>query len=1022
MMPILGFALLTLTLSRCTEAFVAIGGGTSTHISITRTALLEIVRETCRDVVEHSGHKFEPTGPSPEELVSACLRPTATGEVSGAKFHVALQEIYSQNGLVDQNFADSAPHHFNSEAFIEGRALITQGLGVIKANVKKENFQAARETLGRVLHTLQDFYSHSNWVELGYTDTYINLIRPDLPLENMADAETATCSDCASGNCPNPILPNILAEQMLTSGYMGIFSDEKPKGKCSHGGAGDMTSTVIPRGGISKDERRADNGAFHSLAVNLAITATKQLLEDIRAAVGHNEFLRLVGIARSSVVCFVIDTTGSMGDDIAEAREVINEIIDSKKGTQDEPSEYILVPFNDPEFGPLYRTTDAEEIKKKIADIKPDGGGDIPEMSLSGLRLALTGAPKYSSIYVFTDAQAKDIHLKDTVIALMRTTKSVVSFFLTSIFGRRRRSLSIGRLQDYKDMALASGGQVIQVSKGQLPQATDIILDTSTSALVTVLQRDRNPGKEETFPFLLDESLKNVTIYITGTSIAFTLTNPAGVSQGHKQASGDLGTIQTVGNLRRICLRSDRQSGKWQININSEQPYTLKITGQSMITFIYDFVERFEGPHSSYAVISGRPLSGQPVMVMLSIIGRRGPSSLDISDVGLVIVSGPETVSKSKITDMGNGELLVTVDAVPAGEFVLSLKGTDRISNTEFQRQSTTQMSISKVNVQAAVKSNLEPGNAFTLPFSVFTTGSGGEYTINAKNDRDFIMRCPESLTVTTGERANATLIITPPPSTPSGTDVTLTLEAKASSGEDSNFVVLRFAVVTKVTDFVPPVCKVVNVASNECPQDASLCGSHNWELTANITDESGIDSVSLRQGGGNLTHTLLGAPAVQVSYTASCCSPILDFSAVDKAGNVGKCFHSIITDDLPPMCEIVSVKAFNCPKNASQCNSQHWELNANLTDGKGTGIKSISLRVGDGDLSHTSLSSPVVQAHYNASCCIQSVEFVAMDKLGHEGKCTFQHSVVPSASPPALSLSLSLWLCLLMSAVIGLL
>lgn len=56
----------------------------------------------------------------------------------------------------------------------------------------------------------------------------------------------------------------------------------------------------------------------------------------------------MMGIARSSVVCFVIDTTGSMSDDIAEARSVVYEIIDSKKGTQDEPSEYILVPFNDP--------------------------------------------------------------------------------------------------------------------------------------------------------------------------------------------------------------------------------------------------------------------------------------------------------------------------------------------------------------------------------------------------------------------------------------------------------------------------------------------------------------------------------------------------------------------------------------------------------------------------------------------------------------------------------------------------
>lgn len=56
----------------------------------------------------------------------------------------------------------------------------------------------------------------------------------------------------------------------------------------------------------------------------------------------------MMGIARASVVCFVVDTTGSMSDDIDEARSVIYEIINSKKGTQDEPSEYILVPFNDP--------------------------------------------------------------------------------------------------------------------------------------------------------------------------------------------------------------------------------------------------------------------------------------------------------------------------------------------------------------------------------------------------------------------------------------------------------------------------------------------------------------------------------------------------------------------------------------------------------------------------------------------------------------------------------------------------
>ncbi|XP_031140397.1 von Willebrand factor A domain-containing protein 7 isoform X1 [Sander lucioperca] len=898
MPSVLGIALLSLVLSGPTVAFVPIGGGASNHVSITGKALLKKVTETCRAVAEAAHHEFKPTGSSPEELVQACLGPTATGLVSGAKFHSALQEIYNQNGLVDRDFINSAPHHFNSEAFLEGRALITEGMAAIKANIRKQNFQAARETLGRVLHTLQDFYSHSNWVELGYKEPYINLIRPDLPLEDLADVNTPTCKDCPSGTCTNSILSSILQERKLTSGYMGIFSAAKPKGKCSHGGATDLTSTTVPRGGISKDERRSDNVALHNVAVNAATEASLQLLQDIRLAAGDDEFLRMMGIARSSVVCFVIDTTGSMADDIAEARATVNEIIDSKKGTQDEPSEYILVPFNDPAFGPPFKTTDPNKMKEEVAKLTATGGGDVPEMCLSGLQLALTNAPASSNIYVFTDATAKDITLKDTIVALIRSSKSTVSFLISAGGGRRRRSLSAASsFEDYIELALASGGQAIQVSKAQLPEATDVIIDTSTSALVTVLQRARNPGKQETFPFMLDESLKNITVYLTGTSISFILTNPAGVSQSSNEATGKLGTIKTVGNLRRIRFNADIQTGTWKININSNQPYTLKVTGQSTITFIYEFVERFGGPHPGYAVLSGRPQAGQPATLMLSVMGRKGPSSMTIGNVALVTVSGPETVINSTTTDMGNGEILATVDVVPEGEFVVSLKGTDKESNSEFQRQSTTQMSISKVNIQAVVDRSVEPGKAFTLPFSVMTQGSGGQYSISARNDRNFLMNYPTSLTLTTGQYANTTITITPPADTSSGTDVTLTLDAKSSDGIDSNYVVLRLSVVSKITDFVQPLCKVVNVQADECPQDVSQCEPFQWEFAATLSDGNGtgIESISLRQGSGNLTTTSLSDPIVQANYTASCCSQIVEFVAVDKVGNVGKCHHSIV-------------------------------------------------------------------------------------------------------------------------------
>ena len=88
---------------------------------------------------------------------------------------------------------------------------------------------------------------------------------------------------------------------------------------------------------------------------------------------------------------------------------------------------------------------------------------------------------------------------------------------------------------------------------------------------------------------------------------------------------------------------------------------------------------------------------------MLSVMGRKGTSSITIGEVGLVTVSGTEAVSNGSTTDMGNGDILVTVDAVPEGEFVVILKGTDKESNSEFQRQSTTQMSVSTVNIQVSL-------------------------------------------------------------------------------------------------------------------------------------------------------------------------------------------------------------------------------------------------------------------------------------------------------------------------------
>ncbi|KAB5581480.1 hypothetical protein PHYPO_G00176230 [Pangasianodon hypophthalmus] len=876
------------------QTFMPVGSG-NTHVTITGKAVMKKIHEVCEAVAESEGRPFKPSGSSAEELLRACLG-TDTGQVSGAKFHEALNQIYMQNGLVDRDYASSNPHHFSSEAFKEGHSLISQGVASVKASIRKDNLQAARETLGRVLHTLQDFYSHTNWVELGNKNIYINLIKPDLTIDNVADVDTPTCSDCASGTCSNPLLPSILKERKLTSGYMGLFSPSKPKGKCSHGGNADLSSTQNPRGGISKDERHAHNAVLHDTAVALATEATLELLEDIRGAVGNKNYLRMMGIARTAVLCFVIDTTGSMSDDIAEAKRVAYQIIDTKKGTKDEPSEYILVPFNDPSFGPLIRTTNPDTMKTEISKLDAKGGDDEPEMCLSGLQLALTGAPASSHIYVFTDATAKDMHLERTVIALIRSTKSTVSFFMTKKT-RSTRSLSAqGRsgFQVYYNLALASGGQAIEVTKANLPSATEIILDTSTSALVTILQRARNLGRVENFPFFLDGSLSNITAYLTGNNLKFTLHSPSGVSQPHSTSNGPLASIHTVGNLQRLDFSNSNETGLWRISMESTEAYTIKVTGQSAITLIYNFVEEFGGPHPGFAIIDGRPQKGLPAKLLMTITGQKGAEALKLQQVALVEVSNAN-VANGTIKELGDGNFLVTVNQAPEEEFVVMIKGEDKTTSSYFQRQTTTQMSLSKVTVKAVVGTAMVPGKDFIVSFTVTTNGTGGKFVISAKNDKDFPLTYDTRLTVNPGGNASGTVTIKPPASTASGTDVTLTVLAEGPGADDSNYAVLRMSVLAEVTDFTPPKCLIVD-ASAVCPSD---CSQSNWNMSVNITDGggSGTEHISTQKGSGTLSYETVvdgGITVVMGYYNASCCSPHVIVAAVDKEGNVGKCTYSV--------------------------------------------------------------------------------------------------------------------------------
>nr|XP_015817322.2 von Willebrand factor A domain-containing protein 7 [Nothobranchius furzeri]XP_054586738.1 von Willebrand factor A domain-containing protein 7 [Nothobranchius furzeri] len=892
--------------------------GSLNHQEITEKAILNVTVQVCRALALTEGKDFTfPSQPlTAESVVAACEAPK-----SSKTFVETISQIRQMNYVTDLRYPFDPHYHCDEEKLREGQKLITDGLAAVKAANDQQNYVSAASILGRALHTLQDFYSHSNWVELRNTSPNSNLIRANADIGTIANESRKTCRSCNGDDCSNNILEDILKENILTSGYFSLLPS-KPSGKCSHGNLPDATSFREPKGGINKDKFSSSHGDLHEKAANLAIAATSELLEDVRGAAGDKKFLEMMGISRGSskALCFVVDTTGSMSNDIDAVKNVTSSIIDSKVGTEDEPSSYVLVPFNDPDFGPLMRTTDPKEFKTYINSLSAEGGGDFPEMSLSGLQLALTGTPPNSEIFLFTDATAKDEYLKNTVTALIEKTKTTVNFMITNVLGfRRRRQVSNNQQQSrqmvrsdtqlYRDLAQASGGQAIQVTKYQLLEATSIIRESTLSSLVILLQASRNPGKVENFTFSVDKSITNLTIYITGTPVDFTLINPSGVIQNVFNTTGSsVISSQSVGNFQTLRLKTEM--GVWKIGMMTTNPYNLKVVGGSPVNFLFNFVKESSGPVEGFDPIDNRPTAGGNASLIVTLIGSDIATATEVT---LVESSGSGQV-KSTMAAQGGGQFLFRFDKIPSFEFVVLLKGQSINSNSRaaseiFQRQSSTSLRASDLTVIAGKSDTfLKPGTPQSVPFSVTTSGVGGSFTIQATNDQGFDISFPPSLSLDAGGSANGTVNITAPPDTPSGTSVTLTIEATAPGGADTNYAVLRFIFLQPVTDFTQPSCQLLSLQAN-CSDN---CRLSVWELSVQVSDGvngTGVASVNVRQGNGTFnSSSVIGSEnKTVVSYVASCCSPDVQLVAVDQVGNVEVCSYSVRKIITPTVAQAVT-------------------------------------------------------------------------------------------------------------------
>lgn len=398
----------------------------------------------------------------------------------------------------------------------------------------------------------------------------------------------------------------------------------------------------------------------------------------------HHFDLKARDIVASPRLGLAVDTTGSMGEYITALRIEIKSILRDCEGTADQPSALVLSPFNDGEagVGPISSSNSQVDFGAALDVLKAEGGGDCPELALTGIGKALEQLPEGGHLFVVTDASAKDASLVSEVISLARGKRIKVFFFLfDNICGTGEPA--------YTSIAHATGGQThtgLTVADASLvPALIEAVVRSLSTELVHVLPDATSPvtdlvqvaaPERRAAPALKKRYLSEVRLTVdpSVTSVTFsvdsgrsvTVTRPDGSVVGASDANAKIVVLARG----VVVIINGPQSGSWSVSVSDCDECSVNVFGQSPVQLTFGLTQSTD---SGFVDVTEAPVVGCTYRTVAQIDGTISNPTFEVRRAnGALLEVLPMNQGTGALSDSYIGEL-----TVPDGGFTVYLRGTN---------------------------------------------------------------------------------------------------------------------------------------------------------------------------------------------------------------------------------------------------------------------------------------------------------------------------------------------------------